>query len=541
MAFVGSALERGRRAFDERAWGEAARSLMIAADLGADDLERLAVAAYLTGLDDQSETAWRRAHDAWLAAGDRERAARCAFWLGLGLVLVGQSAKAGGWQARGERLAGGSPAPSVAAGLLMVPTALGQLEGGDLLAAAAAASAIVELGDRTGDRDVSAFGILLSGQVALAEGHVTAGFHHLDEVMVLVSTGEVSPIAAGIAYCAVIEACMDVFDLRRAAEWTDVLDEWCSAQPDLVPYRGQCLVHRSQVLQAHGSWDEARASVSSAEVRLSAPAHPALGLALYQSGDLHRLRGALALAEHAYRGASQHGAAPVPGLALLRLAEGNVGAARAAITRMLVDTEGGRRHTDVLAAAVEILLAAGDVDGARRSSDALAAAAQAAATPLLGAMAAYATGSVDLAAGDPHRALTSLRQAEAGWRWLDMPYDVARSRVQAARACLALGDADSAELELAAATATFARLGAQPDLARIAALVPHPAGGASGLTDRECEVVRLVAGGQTNREIGATLHISGHTVARHVQNIYVKLGVNSRAAATAYAYEHHLV
>ena len=341
MSAVGTALDRGRTAFEQRAWGEAARSLMIAGDLEADDLERLAVAAYLAGLDDQSTTAWRRAHDAWLAAGDRERAARCAYWLGLELVLAGQMAKANGWLARGERLVASAAEPSVARGLLMVPRTLGELEGGDLVAAAAGASAIVELGDQTGDRDVSAFGILLSGQVALMQGQVAAGMQHLDEVMVLVSTGEVSPIAAGIAYCAVIEACMIVYDLRRAAEWTEVLDEWCSAQPDLVPYRGQCLVHRSEVLQAHGSWDDARATIASAEARLSEPAHPALGLALHQSGDLHRLRGELALAEQAYRAASRHGEEPVPGLALLRLAEGNVAAARAAITRMLVEPRAG--------------------------------------------------------------------------------------------------------------------------------------------------------------------------------------------------------
>ncbi len=514
---------------------------MIAGDLEADDLERLAVAAYLAGLDDQSTTAWRRAHDAWLAAGDRERAARCAYWLGLGLVLAGQMAKANGWLARGERLVAGAAEPSVARGLLMVPRMLGELEGGDLAAAATGASAIVELGDQTGDRDVSAFGILLSGQVALMQGQVAAGMQHLDEVMVLVSTGEVSPITAGIAYCAVIEACMVVYDLRRAAEWTGVLDEWCSAQPDLVPYRGQCLVHRSEILQAHGSWDDARATIANAEIRLSEPAHPALGLALHQSGDLYRLRGEHALAEQAYRAASRHGEEPVPGLALLRLAEGNVAAARAAITRMLVDAEGGRRHTAVLAAAVDILLAAGDVDGARQASAALSGAAEVAATPLLESIAAYAVGSVSLADGDPHRARTALRHAEAGWRGLEMPYDVARARAEAARACLALGDVESAELELDAARATFERLGAQPDLERIAGLGGQPPGGTSGLTGRECEVLRLVATGSTNRDIGAALHISEHTVARHLQNTYVKLGVNSRAAATAYAYEHHLV
>jgi ATP/maltotriose-dependent transcriptional regulator MalT len=541
MTAMGSASDRGRQAFAARAWGEVVGSLLGVANLAADDLERLAIAAYLAGDDSHSERAWQQAHDAWLAAGDRERAARCAFWLGLGLILRGQMAQSSGWQARGERLVAGLAEPSVAAALLMVPIGLGQLEVGELAGAAAVGAAIVELGERTGDRDVSAFGILLSGQVALARGEAGTGFRHLDEVMVIVSSGEVSPIVAGIVYCAVIEACMDVFDLSRAAEWTEALDEWCSGQADLVPYRGQCLVHRSQILQAHGAWDDARATVARAEARLSEPAHPALGLALYQSGDLHRLRGDLPLAAQAYRAASEYGAEPVPGLALLRLAEGNIDAARATISRMLVDTSGGRRHTDVLAAAVDIRLAAGDVAGAQESSEALAVAADQLATPVLRAMAGFATGSVRLALGDPHGALAALRQAETAWRALEMPYELARTRVQVARACAALGDTDAAELELDAARSTFERLGAGPDLARLAGIAEPVVVPVPELTERECEVLRLVAGGRTNRDIGAALHISEHTVARHVQNIYVKLGINSRAAATAYAYQHDLV
>jgi ATP/maltotriose-dependent transcriptional regulator MalT len=264
-------------------------------------------------------------------------------------------------------------------------------------------------------------------------------------------------------------------------------------------------------------------------------------LALHQSGDLYRLRGELVLAEQAYREASRHGEEPVPGLALLRLAEGHVEAARAAVARMLIDTESGLPDTAVLAAAVDIFLAAGDVDRARLACDSLARAAEAAPTPLLGAIAAYAAGSVRLADGDPGGALSALRQAEAAWRALEMPYEVARTRVQAARACLALGDAASAELELDAANATFERLGARPDLRITGKLGGHPAGGANGLTGREREVLRLVAAGNTNREIATALHISEHTVARHLQNIYVKLGINSRSSATAYAYEHHLV
>jgi tetratricopeptide (TPR) repeat protein len=192
----------------------------------------------------------------------------------------------------------------------------------------------------------------------------------------LVTNNEVSPVLAGIVYCGVVDSCMEAGDLRRAAQWTDALERWCADQPDLVPYRGQCLVHRSQVLTAHGEWLEASSAVELACRRLSEPPHPAMGLALYQRGDLHRLRGDFAAAEDAYKAAGRHGKDPVPGFALLRLAQGNVEAATAAAHRMVAEHRGdGLLAAPLVAAAVEILAASvrrrrprpGSLGRARRS------------------------------------------------------------------------------------------------------------------------------------------------------------------------------
>ncbi len=536
-------IERAREAFARQAWGEAYALLAAGGPLDADDLERLAVAAHMAGRDDESTLAWERAHLECVRLGHPDRAARCAGWLAIGLMLRGDMAQASGWLARAARLLDETADDCAARGYLQVPVFLQTLGSGDAATALELANDIVAIARRFDDNDLLALGALGRGQATLALGETAKGMSLLDEVMVAVTSGEVSPIPAGIVYCAVIEACMDILDLRRAAEWTEALDGWCAAQPDLVPYRGQCLVHRSQVLQAHGEWTEAVAEVERARRRLSEPAHPALGLALYQQGELHRLRGELADAERAYRAASEHGREPAPGLALLRLEEGKADAAVAAVRRMVEESRGQLIRPTMLAASVDIMLATGDVETARSAAEELATIAGAVDAPLLlRAIAAYATGSVLLAEGEAARALASLRRACAGWRDLEMPYDAARARVQIGLACRALGDHDAANFEIGAARATFELLGAHPDLARAVRLLGRDERTRlAGLTNRECEVLRLVATGRTNREIAGVLVISDHTVGRHLQNIYMKLGLSSRAAATAYAYDHDLV
>jgi DNA-binding CsgD family transcriptional regulator len=191
---------------------------------------------------------------------------------------------------------------------------------------------------------------------------------------------------------------------------------------------------------------------------------------------------------------------------------------------------------------VEVLLTSGDVVGARSAAEELSEHAAALDAPLLRAVADRARGAVCLAEGEPRAALDALRAAWDAWKALEAPYAAARTRLLVGRACRDLGDENGAELEIEAAARTFRDLGAGPDLARAERLLGngHPQKG-HGLTSREMEVLEHVAAGETNREIGARLSISERTVERHLTNIYRKLRVSSRAAATAYAYEHDLL
>lgn len=542
---VAGTIDEGREAFGRQAWAEAYELLADASERGLldpEDLERLAIAAYLVGRDDESAQAWERAHLACLRLDNPGRAAQCGFWLGLALLLRGETARASGWLGRVGRLVENGELDCAARGYLLVPASLAACNSGDAAGAYALSTEAGKIAAQFGDKDLATFACLGQGQASIALGETARGVALLDEAMVSVTTGEVSPIPAGLVYCAVIETCMGVFDMRRAAEWTDALSGWCESQPDLVPYRGQCLVHRSQILQVHGEWPAATIEARRACERLSQPVHPALGLAVYQRAELHRLRGEFDEAEQAYRQASQCGREPVPGLALLRLAEGHVTAATAAIRRAVDESHDPLSRPTVLAAYVDIMVAVGDLAAARVAAEELSEIAGVIDAPFIHAIAAHAAGATLLAEGHAPAALAALRRASAGWRELEMPYEAARTRVHIGLACRALGDQETAALELDAARGAFDRLGARPDLARLAELAgvggPKTAG---MLTVRECEVLRLVAAGKTNREIGAQLVLSEHTVARHLQNIFTKLGLSSRAAATAYAYQHGLV
>jgi DNA-binding CsgD family transcriptional regulator len=539
---VADALDRGREFFGQRAWGDAFAELSAAgreAVLELEDLERLAVAAYLVGMDADSDDAWLRAHHECLRLGYVERAARCAGWLAQGLLLRGEMARGGGWLARAQRLLDEGHHDGVERGYLVLPVALRSFDQ-DPAAAHAAFERAATIGVRFGDADLTAFSRTGQGRALIRLGETADGVALLDEVMVAVTAGELSPVYAGLVYCAVIEACQEIFDLRRAQEWTAALTGWCQSQPGLVAYRGQCLVYRAELMQLHGEWGEAADEARQALEGLAG--RPAIGMACYQQAELHRLRGEFAEAQNAYRQADQWGREPQPGLAMLRLAQGQVDAAAVAI-RSVVDEANNRvTRSKTLAAFVEIMVAAHDLDAARAAADELTQIAQDLDAPLLHAVSGQAVGAVLIGEGDARAALVVLRRACAAWRDLEAPYEVARVRVLIGLASRQLGDRNTATMELDAARSIFGQLGAASDLARVEALsAPASTKTPMGLTEREVEVLALVATGRTNREIAAALVISEHTVARHVQNILAKLGVSSRTAASAFAFEHDLV
>jgi DNA-binding CsgD family transcriptional regulator len=518
---------------------ERLRALDEASPLEPAKLIDLAYSAHLIGRDSEGLAALIRAHQGFVQQHDLKHAGGTAAQIASIFLNQQDAAQAAGWMARAARILDESGEPLVERGYLLVPSARQSIMRGNAAEAESKFAEALRIGEQFGDADLTNMARMGRGRALIELGEIERGVALLDEVMVAVTAGEVSAITAGIIYCSVISACSDLFDVRRAHEWTQALTQWCDAEPDIVPYRGECLVHRAEITSLHGVWPEALHEAQRACEWLSNPPGPALGAALYQVADLHRVQGEFEQAEAAYRKAAETGRSPYPGLALLRLAQGRRDDASAAICRVLRETGHRRARAKVLSAAVEILLACNDVAAARAAADELDGLAQTIATPFLRATAASARGAVLLAECDPAAALTSCRTACNLWRDLGVPYEAARAQELIAHACRALGDKDSAGIELAAASRTFQQLGARPDLARLqAGATSSPT---CGLTARELQVLRLVATGRTNRAIADELGLSEKTVARHIANIFNKLDVASRAAATAYAFEHKLI
>ena len=533
-------LLQAREAYERRDWAVALDRLRSAGDLGAEDTMALATSAYLLGNVDEAVRALQAGYQVRIRNGDSLGAVRFASWLGLLLNVRGEVAVGGGWVARAQRLLETEPEDIVERGYLLAHEFFQHLGRGDFARAGETAARIVETGRRFSEPDLVAQGLMMQGRITINSGRVPAGLALLDEAMVGLTAGEVSPIIAGMIYCSMIEACQEVSDFSRAASWTSALTRWCEAQPGLVPYTGQCALHRGQIMRLRGAYDEALAEFALAQRRYekegtSTPA----GMALTEQGDVLRIRGKLDEAEAAYRQAAEFGHEPQPGLALTWLARGRTTAAISAIHRLLAEAWGPVKRSRLLPAAVEILVAAQPLDEARGHADELSQIAAAFGNSALRAMAAYAAGAVELAAGEREEALGHGRESCRLWSDIGSPYEASRARVLVARALRGLGDEDSAAAELAVARHGFAAVGAAPGVQQVDKLLGRARPG--GLTEREIEVLRLVAEGRSNPDIARALVLSHKTVERHLSNIFTKLDVPSRTAAAAYAHEHGLV
>jgi DNA-binding CsgD family transcriptional regulator len=539
-------LSRGRNAYASHAWNEAYVALARADEalpLEAEDLDRLALSAYLIGRDDDYLKALERAYHSRAARQERTHACRCAFWLALRLLFRGEVGRSTGWIVRAERLIERAPGDCVERGYLLLIAAFHQLESGDSEAAYSTAMHAAEIGERCKEADLSVCARHFQGRARLEQRQIAQGLALLDEAMLTVVAGETSPIMTGLVYCSVIESCLNVYALTRSREWTTALAQWCEAQPELISFTGTCLVHRAEIMQFHGAWDDAFDEARRAGERCLAAANRRVaGAAFYQQAEVHRLQGRFVEAEEAYRRANDGGWDPQPGLALLRTAQQRSDVAIAALERALQARKHWLERAKLLPAYIEILLAADEIARARAACGELEQIAATLIADAPQALASQARGAVELASGNARGALNFLKSASELWQRIDAPYLTARTRLLMSQACRAVGDEDGAEFEMAAARAILERLGALPDLTRIDALAARTdCGQRHGLTSRELQVLRTVAEGKTNRAIAAELCLSEKTIDRHLSNIFSKLGVGSRTAAAAYAYRHKLI
>ena len=505
--------------------------------MAVDDLERFAAAAYLIGEEREALELWSHLHRECANCGLADDAARWAFWIGLFHLLSGRASQAGGWCARARRLLPPGGSEGAAAGYGEV---IEGLMGADGAPPIQRFNAAIDLAERFDDQDLLAIGLLSRGQALIRRDAVAEGVKLLDEAMVTVTAGQVAPVLAGVVYCAVILTCQGVFDLGRAIQWTRELDAWCAAQPDLVPYRGQCLVHRSELLVMEGDWAAAEREADKALDHLGTISEVVVGRACYQRGEIHRLRGAFEPAAELYREADLRGFLPQPGAALMQLAQGRKSAAAEALQAALEASRGAERRLILLGPLVETLVAAARLGAARAHAEELTERAAHIGAPLLEATALDATGRLLLAERKPRAARGILREALVIWQRLACPYHAARTRIMLGEALLTLGESAAARDDFAAAREVFMRLGAEPDAALAVARLAKGRD-TGGLTAREVEVLARVAAGGTNRQIATALAISEHTVARHLSNIFDKTGTCNRTEASIYAQKAGLV
>ena len=460
-------LSAGREALAERRWQEAFEHLSAAdatGGLSAADLEGLGEAALWAGAAEASIAARQRAHTAYTRAGDGRAAARVALSLVMNNALRLRGAVAAGWFRKAERLLDGEP-ECPEHGLLAFTAAVVRLEMGDLDGSLESARAAFELGRRFGIEDLQALGLTFQGYALVRQGRLAEGIALIDEAMASTVGGDLGPLATGMVYCRSLSACLELFDYRRAAEWTEAAAHCATVFP------GDCRVHRAAVLIVRGAWDEGEREARTACAECGTFDLGHVGVATYALGEIRLRLGDWAAAEEAFRRAHEFGALPQPGLALLRLAQGDVAAAAAsiagALAQVTVDRLGRAR---LLPAQVEIALAAGELETARAASAELTELAGGYEPGALQAAAACARGALQLAE-DAAGAVPTLQQGVRLWREVEAPYETARARLALARALHAVGDREACALELHAATAAFERLGARSDARRAAEVV----------------------------------------------------------------------
>jgi ATP/maltotriose-dependent transcriptional regulator MalT len=529
-------LAAARAAFEAHDWVAARERFVACASqqpLDADDLSALCRACWWLGFMDESRAAGEQAYELYLAAGNNRRAAYRAFDAAYAHFLKGDEAVGSGWMSRAQRLLDGEP-DCPEQGYVLYFSVETSLDGGE--ETLAKARQVQEFGRRHRDPSLIAAGIAAEGRVLIKLGRAQQGMALLDEAMLEASSAELKPNWAGNIYCHLMAACYELGDIGRAAAWTKSTSDWCDRMAPAVLFKGICRIHRAQVMQVRGDWSQAQ---DEAERACDDVAHIHAGIvaeAHYQVGEIKRLRGELAEALESYERGHRMGRDPQPGLALLRLAEGRFDVAAALIRSALAGVADRLARARLLSAQVEIALAAGDLATATAAVDELESVAAEYGSSGLRAAASRSRGSLLLAEGRFDEALSTLRAACTGWNELEAPHDCAKVRVLLARTYRELGDLESADRELDAARSAFVALGAVLDLEAIDGA--HHAVRPQGLTEREGEVLALVAAGSTNRQIADELHLSQKTVERHISNIFGKLQVTSRTAAARVAFEH---
>jgi len=536
-------VDRQPRERSEVAWQQVFDDLAVRdqASLGVDDLERLAEAAFWLGRPRDVVGARRRAYACHRDAAEHERAARVCWQLFHSHFELNETATAAGWLRRAQRHLLEVPG-SPERGYVAVAASMWARYSGDGGEAVDQAASARRLGDELHDRDLSAWGLALEGGMRIAEGDVTGGVALLDESMVETASGDLSPFVTGWIYCFLLKTCQALGDIGRAGEWTDAAVQWCRERGVDSWYPGLCRLHRCEVSSLRGEWGAAEREALRAADELAPFGDYLTAEGEYLAGEIRRRRGDEAGAEEAFRRAHRLGRDPQPGLALLRLAQGDTqGAVRQLRRAVSEGPSAPLPRARLLIALVTAELAVGDTAAAAQRVEELAATAGTGGSRLIWAMLAGSHGALLLARGDAPGALPLLREAAEAYQQLGCPYETAQVRVLLGEAARQADDDETAQLEFDAALATFDRLGARPDADRLrGATGGTDHGGPDGLSSREVEVLRLLAEGRSNRDIGEALVISEHTVRRHLSNVYRKIGVSTRSAATAYAFEHDL-